>query len=119
MLFFKRFFFNSINIQDEDVKNNIGYALISYFSFLVFVTIIMAPQSKFARFHANQGLVLLITQFILQFVSSIFSSILPLFSGIFGLTEALIMVLMVIGIINVIKGEMKKLPIIGEFQILK
>ena len=36
-------------------------AVLAYFGILVLIPILAAKESKFARFHANQGLILLIT----------------------------------------------------------
>ena len=43
-----------------DISANKVYAILAYIGFLVLVPLIAVPKSKFARFHANQGLVLLI-----------------------------------------------------------
>lgn len=109
-------------------------AVLAYFGILVLIPILAAKESKFARFHANQGLILLITGLILlitgvaysifvQVVIKIVSFISYVLTGIvgiaLGLAWLLLLVLAIIGIINAVKGEFKQLPLIGQFQILK
>ena len=46
--------------QVEDIEQNKLLAVLSYFSLLVILPIFLAKESKYARFHANQGLILMI-----------------------------------------------------------
>ena len=82
---------------------------------LFFIPLLAAKDSPFARFHANQGLVL--------FLGGIASSILmviPILGWLLApVVSIIIMVLSVIGIINALNGRAKVLPIIGKFKILK
>lgn len=102
-------------------------AVLAYFGILVLIPILAAKESKFARFHANQGLILLITgvaySIFVQVVIKIVSFISYVLAGIvgiaLGLAWLLLLVLAIIGIINAVKGEFKQLPLIGQFQILK
>ena len=102
-------------------------AVLAYFGILVLIPILAAKESKFARFHANQGLILLITgvaySIFVQVVIKIVSFISYVLTGIVGialdLAWLLLLVLAIIGIINAVKGEFKQLPLIGQFQILK
>ena len=106
----------------SDIENNKVMGILAYISILVLVPILVAKESKFARFHANQGLVL----FIASIVSGIIIGILgmfPFIGWIFRLAGAAIeiitIVLMVIGIVNAANGKAKELPIIGSIKILK
>lgn len=115
----------------QDVEQNKVMAVLAYFGILVLIPILAAKESKFARFHANQGLILLITGVATGVVYSIFvlvvikieSFISYVLAGIvgiaLGLAWLLLLVLAIIGIINAVKGEFKQLPLIGQFQILK
>ena len=106
-------------------------ALESYLGILVLAPIFGAKQSAFARFHANQGLILcilsIISSVLMSFNSIIMAAVdLTVIRVLFGLLYGLFLLLTlgitalaVIGIINVIKGKMKPLPIIGKFKILK
>lgn len=102
-------------------------AVLAYFGILVLIPILAAKESKFARFHANQGLILLITgvafSIFVPVVIKIVAFISYVLAGIVGialvLAWLLLFVLAIIGIINAVKGEFKQLPLIGQFQILK
>ena len=59
-----------------DIQNNKTMGILSYIGLLVLVPIFAAKNSKFARFHANQGLVLVIAQAIVTTVLSILAAIL-------------------------------------------
>lgn len=107
----------------EDIEKNKVMAILSYISILVLVPIFAAKESKFARFHANQGLVLFIIEAIwwviegiLSFIPGAFGVIIRL---IIGLVNIAFLALAIIGIINAVNGKAKRLPVIGKFTILK
>ena len=103
----------------EDVEGNKLMGVLAYLGILVLIPIFAAKESKFARFQANQGLVLLIVDIILAIVSSILGKI-PLIGWLLGLViDIIIIALVVIGIINVCNGKAKELPLIGKFKLLK
>lgn len=115
-----------------DAQNNKAMGVLAYLGILVLVPIFAAKDSKFARYHANQGLVLMLAEVIYLIIQSILASILAslLFSsgsvGIFAILTTLIsllgivfVVLAIMGIVNAVGGKMKPLPIIGGITILK
>ena len=103
----------------EDIDGNKVMGILAYLSFLVLVPIFAAKESKFARFHANQGLVLLIVEIILGVVSGILGAI-PVVGWIISVAISVIEIAFsVIGIINVANGKAKELPFIGKFKLLK
>ena len=82
---------------------------------LFFIPLLAAKDSPFARYHANQGLVL----FICVLISSLVW-IIPILGWIIApILSIVITVLAVISIINALNGKAKELPIIGKFKILK
>ena len=94
-------------------------AAISYIGILFLVPLLAAKDDAFARYHANQGLVL----FIANIAAAIAGFILG-FIPVIGIIVAWIIrialfVLMILGIINALKGEMKPLPLIGGIEIIK
>ncbi len=111
----------------QDIENNKVMALLAYLSWLVLIPLFAAKDSKFARFHCNQGIVLAIAELALNFVVfPILSAILGgvpvvglLISIVSGLVGLCFFVLSVIGIINAVQGQAKELPVIGGFKILK
>ncbi len=102
-------------------SNDKVYGILAYIGILVLVPI-FAGQSEFARFHANQGLVLFLSEIVLGVASGIVAA-LPVVGFIGGLVGGLVSLLafifMIIGIINAAQGQMRELPIIGTIRILK
>lgn len=105
------------NYEQDDVQSNKIMAILSYFGLLVLIPIFAAPHSRFARFHANQGLVLLIASFALSILDSVIGFF-P-FGLIFNIVRLVILVLAIMGIVGAAKGEEKELPIIGGIHLLK
>lgn len=105
-----------------DIQQNKVMAIFAYLSWLVLIPIIGAKDSKFARFHANQGLALAIAEIICWVVLGILVK-LPLIGWIFGLVESLFslvcLIFAIIGIVNAANGRAKELPIVGKFKLLK
>lgn len=111
----------------QDVQQNKLMAILAYFNILVIVPILAAKDSKFAKFHANQGLVLCICSIVLWVSFTILTILFYKVAFFFGFLINLlwyvvglgILVLAILGIINAAKGEAKELPLIGKYQILK
>lgn len=108
--------------DQNDITTNKVMAILAYLSWLVIIPLFGAKESKFARFHCNQGLVLAIAEIIAWVVFGILRK-LPLIGWIFGLCDGLLslvcFIFAVLGIINAANGRAKELPIIGSFKILK
>ena len=109
-----------------DVEKNKAMGVLAYLSWLVLIPIFAAKDSKFARFHANQGLVLLIASAIFGVVRWILSEILFAISWrlyfvtiIISLLGLAFLALAIIGIVNAATGKAKELPVIGQIRILK
>lgn len=117
----------NVVFSTEDVQNNRIFGILAYLGILVLVPILAAKDSPYARFHANQGLVFLITAIaaniaigicrfafiFIPIIGTIFSAILMFIVGVACL------ILLIIGIINACSDEAKKLPVIGGITILK
>ena len=116
-----------ITIDPKDAEDNKVMAILAYFNILVLVPILGAKESPFARFHANQGLILFLASIALGVVGWVLMLILVFVSPflvtlVYGLTSIVslvILVLAIIGIINAVKGEAKELPLVGKIKILK
>lgn len=102
--------------QDQNIKT---IAALAYLIF--FLPMITNKDSKFAMYHANQGLVLLLTFLVLSFLFNVLGAILFFFGGflLWSLPGLIAVVLGVLGIVNALNGEMKPLPIVGEIKLLK
>jgi uncharacterized membrane protein len=99
--------------SNSDVEKNKGIAAATYIIF--FLPYIAAKDSKFAMFHANQSLVLLIV----AVAGNIVLPLIPILGWIlwpfFGLA---VFVLWIIGVVNALNGKTKELPLIGSIKIL-
>ena len=115
-----------IEIEQNDITNNKAMGVLAYLGPLCFIPIFVAKDSKFVRFHANQGLILFIACVAWSIVYSILSAIILAISwrlyfivSIIGFLSFVFLVLAIVGIVNVINGREKELPIIGKFTLLK
>lgn len=114
----------SAPVKNETQENKVIFIL-SYIIF--FLPLVSGLNTKIGRFHANQGLVLLITSIAGQVAVAILSSVLlsiswtlwQITSLISGAWWIAMLVLMIIGMVNANKGEQKPLPIIGRITIIK
>ena len=98
-------------------------AALSYvFGILFFLPLVMYPDDEFAKFHANQGLAVLLTAIIGEAVFGVLS-IIPVLKVVFGILcgvfGALILILCILGVVNAVNGEKKELPLIGKIRLLK
>lgn len=92
-------------------SSNTMMAVLAYLGILVIVPLVSdAKNDPFVKFHAKQGLVLLIV----WIVASVFS-VVPFIGLISFFVYFIAFVLMIIGIMNASKGEMKELPVIGSW----
>ncbi len=112
------------DFDSADIEKNKLMAVLAYLSWLVLIPIFAAKDSKFARFHANQGLVLAITEIAWWVVSAVVSSVLSaiklgFLASVLSLVNLVFLLLLVLGILNAAGGKAKELPIIGKFRILK
>lgn len=110
----------------KDIEQNKVMAILSYLGILVLIPILGAKESPYARFHANQGLILCIAAILYSIAYSILSSIILAISwrlywlvSILGFAGLVFAVLCVLGIINAANGQAKELPFIGKYRILK
>ncbi len=97
------------------MENNKLMAAISYIWILFLVPLFAAKDDAFARYHANQGLVLFLVSIALGIIGVI-PFIGPIIAAIGGIVT---FVFTILGIINALKGEMKPLPFIGGIEIIK
>lgn len=114
-------------MDPTDIAQNKVMGVLAYIGLLFLVPLLAAPNSQFARFHANQGLILFISDAIVGTVITIFSVIFgfipivgPIIVGIISSVLGLfLLVLMILGIVNAATGKAKELPLIGKIRIIK
>lgn len=118
----------------QDISENKAMGILAYIGFLCLVPLFAAPKSPFARFHANQGLVIFIGEAAIFITAKIFSGLATSFvwHGLWGLytifhclavlimlADIFFLVISIIGIVEAAKGECKDLPLVGKIKILK
>jgi len=88
--------------EKNDVEQNKFIALLSYLWLLCLVPLLLKPKSDFCKFHAKQGLVMCIAWLFvwIPFIGWL------LWIALIGLS--------IWGIINVVSGQSKELPIVGN-----
>lgn len=99
----------------EDINKNKFMAILCYLGILIVVPFLVAKESKFVKFHINQGLCLIVLAIILAVVGCF-----PLIGGVVEWIGGLVcLILMLMGILNAARGEAKELPLIGRFSLYK
>ena len=98
----------------EDIEKNKTMAGLAYLLF--FLPLIACPESRYAKFHANQALLLIITGIVGNVILGIIPVIGWMLMSIFGIG---VLILGIMGLVNGFGGKAKQLPLIGKFTILK
>jgi uncharacterized membrane protein len=94
--------------DDKDIQDNKTVAALSYAWILCLVPLLGKRKSKFAQFHAKQGLIL----FIVELIASLL-----MWFPVFG--QLLILVLVVVSVMGIIKalnGEWWKIPYVYDWS---
>jgi len=99
----------------EDINETKVLAAIGYVSILCLVPLLLARDSKYAQFHAKQGLVLFIAELIAMFVSVIIGWI-PIIGwlAVFVMYVGLL-ILAIVGILKALGGEEWEMPFLGKY----
>ena len=119
--------------EAEDIAQNRAMGILAYIGLLVLVPIFAAKGSKWARWHANRGLILLILAVAIGVASAILAllGLIPYVGIVFRILQWIVNVvaylgltgLMVFGIVTAAMGKAKDFPLIGgliaKIQILK
>ena len=116
-----------VQADPNDAEQGKVMSIIAYIGILCFIPILTGDHKKspFVMYHTNQGVVLFITDVALWIASWILGAIfgairlwalIPLISTVVWIG---ILALIILGIINVVNGRMRPLPVIGKFEIIK
>lgn len=107
----------------EDIEKNKAICALAYFPILFFLPLVACPTSRVGKFHANQGLTLLILSVGISVASSVLGglSFFPGLGLIFNILMWLLstagslgtLALMIIGIVRTVNGQVRDLPIVG------
>lgn len=108
--------YNQMNVNMGEPLNK-GMAVLGYFFPLIMY--LVNPKEDFARFHIGQAMNLLIWQIIYTIGSGIISAIVPEIRILLSLGALYFTVCMIMGIVYSVQGERKKLPLVGDIEIIK
>ena len=109
-------------MDPNDIQQNKVMGILAYLSWLVLIPLFAAKDSKFARFHCNQGIILAIVEIAAWIVFGILSLI-PFVGLLFVILNIIVniacFIFAILGIINAASGLAKELPLIGGIRIIK
>ena len=120
----------------KDAQDGKTMAILSYIFFFVPLLSGAHKTSPFVKYHTNQGTLLALVAIAYSIVSSILSAVITVeytvwgvglgyrvtpswLSAILGLLCIPIVVGVILGIMNAVNGQMKPLPVIGKYTIVK
>ena len=117
---------HTAEFDKADIKENKVMGIFAYISWLVLVPMFAAKDSKWARFHANNGIILAAAELAVWILFGLLGMI-PYVGWFFWALNIIstlgLLALAVIGIINAASGKAKNLPLIGllseKIKILK
>ncbi len=116
----------SSQMDANDVEQNKVMGVLAYINILVFIPIFAAPESKFARFHANQGLTLFLFEVFYSLIMTVLGVTIgkvpvagPIILAFCGLISIVWVALSICGIVNAVNGKAKELPVLGNFRFRK
>ena len=101
----------------EDIEKNKTMAILAYFIFFL-PLLTDSKNSTFAKFHANQSLMLVIASFVGWTAATVLTVVLIGFL-LMPIVAIGVLVLWIMGIMAASSGEMKRLPLIGNFDLIK
>lgn len=98
-----------VEVSKDEIEKGKTMAIVTYLGLIGFIVALATDGKKneFTRFHMNQALPL---------VLAVFVSWIPFIGWIVALG---VLVLWVMGIIAAANGEMKRLPIVGNIELIK
>lgn len=114
--------------EKEDLKGKKFTAMLAYLFWFTVIPMIYSSESKFVKYHANQGLVLAIAETICWVVTAATAKILWSISIATSLLVettmymsfiSVFVILSLIGIVNVMRGKEKPIPTFGKITLWK
>jgi len=100
------------NFDKKDIEDNKLVAALAYIIF--FIPLLAAKDSKFAKEHAKQGLVLLIASLIIWVAGMIIPVLGWFIIGPLG--SLLVLIVAIVAIIKTLQGEFWEIPYIGKYR---
>ena len=113
--------------DEADIFNNKVFAVFAYLNVLILIPVFAAKGSKFAAYHINQGLLLILYYLVVAIFLGIITAVFVSISWrIYAITVILWMlywlggiVMIILGVVNAASGKKKPLPVVGGITLLK
>lgn len=110
-----------LNITPEEIESGKVMGILAYIFFII--PLLAARDNKFAMFHTEQSIILVVTSVVIWIaafiinliVSQISSSLACVISILTFLPWIAYLVLWIMGLLNAIGGKVKELPVIGKY----
>ncbi len=99
-----------ITETSQEVFEGKVWAIMSYIGPLCFWALVKARENPFALFHAKQGLVI----FLVQFVLWVFMFLPLIGPALFSIGSFILGIMSLLGLFNALNGNYYKLPFIGR-----
>ena len=96
----------------EKIENKTLMAILAYLSILIIIPYLTSKDDPFVKYHIKQGAVLLVIELIVWFAGTMIWGLYPLLM----LVNVATLALSIIGILNVLNGKEKELPLVGQFS---
>lgn len=112
--------------DNRDSRNEKLLAVMAYLGILAVVPFFMERKTQFVRFHLGQGVTLFAAEILYGIMYQFLAAMVLMVSWrlfiivrILGYAVFVFPVFMVIGIINVVNGQEKELPVIGKIRFFR
>ncbi len=115
--------------SQQDIQETKVMCILAYLGILFFLPLVVYPNSKVGRFHANQGLILLIVSVILSVLISTLTALgmIPLIGFLFrivGYITSTVTGLVMLGaflyeLFNIIGNRAVELPLVGRIRFIR
>ena len=110
-----------LNITPEEIESGKVMGILAYIFFII--PLLAARENKFAMYHTEQSIILVITSVVIWIaafiinliVSQISSSLACVISILTFIPWVAYLVLWIMGLLNAIGGKVKELPLIGKY----
>ncbi|MSR89450.1 hypothetical protein EXS53_00710 [Patescibacteria group bacterium] len=105
--------------KKSSTENDKIMGILAYLGVLVVVPLFAGGNSKFVKYHANQGLVNVLFFVAIFFGLMIITMAVPMLGILTWALYFVPTVFAIMGIMNVVNNEMKPLPLIGGIKLIK
>lgn len=101
--------------QNDTKESRMIFGILSYLGPLVIISFLVKRDDPFVKFHVKQGLVLFCIEIILSILMEMLWSTFS-FYELYRILHLGLLVLSIIGIVNVVQGKEKELPLVGSLS---